>query len=548
MSQKEIPATEPAEIETLRQRLRTGRLTAQDLQLLDRLLGSFLSLVNLLQQKNASIARLRRLLFGPRSDTRTAHKQEPGPSAETSTSPLTGSAPRDEPTTSASSAPSSTLEQTKRQRVGHGRRKAADYTSAEVVQCTDAELKAGDRCPHCAGHLYDTNAPSIFIRLQGHPIVGATRYEQQVLRCSACQERFTASLPESVSPVKYDPSADVAIALAKYGAGIPCYRLEQMQEACGVPLPESVQFERSEAVANALLPVFLQLNDLAACGEVLYSDDTRIRILDLIKENKRKQESERKGMQTSVVVAEAGTRLIALYFSGRRHAGENVARLLERRVAGLGAPIRMADALAANRSGKKEAIEEAKCLAHARRQFTDIESIYPQECGRVLDAIREAYWREAQTKGMGTQDRLHYHQEHSEPVMRELKEWVDKQFTDKTVEPHSSLGKALAYLQNHWEELTKFLVVEGCPIDNNRAERALKRVVLLRKNALFYKTEHGAAIGSIIQSAIETCKLNGVNVWQYLLEVVKNAHAVRKNPQAWLPWNYPRGEPSRLVA
>lgn len=321
-----------------------------------------------------------------------------------------------------------------------------------------------------------------------------------------------------------------------------------MQEACGVPLPESVQFERSEVVADALLPIFLRLNELAACGEVLYSDDTRVKILDLIKENKRLKADDRRGVQTSVIVSEVGTQLIALYFSGRRHAGENVARLLQHRVTGLAPPIRMADALAANWSGKKGGVEEAKCLVHARRQFTEIENIYPEECGRVLDAIGEVYRFEAHTKGMTDQERLDYHKEHSKPVMRELKEWVDKQFVDKTVEPHSSLGKALQYLQNHWDELTKFLAVEGCPLDNNRAERALKRVVLLRKNAMFYKTAHGAAVGDIIQSVIETCKLNHVNAWQYLLEVMKNSRAVRKRPHEWLPWNYPRGEPRRLAA
>ncbi len=88
--------------------------------------------------------------------------------------------------------------------------------------------------------------------------------------------------------------------------------------------------------------------------------------------------------------------------------------------------------------------------AHARRQFTEIEKIYPPECGRVLDAITEVYRSDAQTKEMSARDRLPHHQQHSGPVMRELKEWVDKQFADKTVEPHSSLGKALAYLQNHW--------------------------------------------------------------------------------------------------
>lgn len=199
------------------------------------------------------------------------------------------------------------------------------------VPCTDPTLQVGDRCPHCAGHLYDTNAPSIFIRLAGQPIVGATRYEQQVLRCSSCQERFTAPLPEGVPAQKYDATVDVALALAKYGAGIPCYRLEQMQQACGVPLPQSVQFARSEVVADTLLPVYLQMRELAACGEVFYVDDTRVRILDFIKENKQLQDNARKGMQTSTIVAEVGTQLIALYFSGRRHAGENMQQLLVRR-------------------------------------------------------------------------------------------------------------------------------------------------------------------------------------------------------------------------
>ena len=278
MKPKDTPSTDPAEIEALRQRLRNGQIHEQDLQLLDRLLGSLLSLVNLLQQKNASISRLKRLLFGPRSDARTPHNQ--ASISETDSSPATTFT--DEPTASASSPPHAAPEQTPRKPPGHGRRKASDYTGATVVPCTDPTLQVGDRCPHCAGHLYDTNAPSIFIRLTGQPVVGATRYEQQVLRCSSCQERFSAPLPAGVPAQKYDASADVAIALAKYGAGIPCYRLEQMQQACGVPLPESVQFERSEVVADTLLPVYLQMSELAACGEVLYVDDTRVRILDLI--------------------------------------------------------------------------------------------------------------------------------------------------------------------------------------------------------------------------------------------------------------------------
>jgi hypothetical protein len=101
---------------------------------------------------------------------------------------------------------------------------------ARVVRCRDEELTHGARCPHdgCRGKLYDTKQPAIFIRLIGQPLVGATRYEQEVLRCSACQERFRVPLPVGVKPEKYGETCDVSLALAKYGAGLPWYRLARL--------------------------------------------------------------------------------------------------------------------------------------------------------------------------------------------------------------------------------------------------------------------------------------------------------------------------------
>jgi hypothetical protein len=131
----------------------------------------------------------------------------------------------------------------------------------------------------------------------------------------------------------------------------------------------------------------------------------------------------------------------------------------------------------------------------------------------VLDAVSEVYEFEAQTVGMNADERLAYHQQQSGPVMEELKEWIEKQFGEHLVEPNSNLGKALQYWRNHWEELTTFLSVAGTPLDNNPAERSLKPVVLLRKNSLFCKTEHGTSVGDILASLIETCRLNGVNAW-----------------------------------
>ena len=533
-------STDSAEIEALITRIERGQLRDGDAQLLARLLRLLLRLITLLQHKNASLSRLKRLLFGPRSDKRREANSSPGTGAEAESD--------SESSTSTEQTSSDTSKGSHSQRSsrkgGHGRMGTEAYTGARLVRCHDAELKHGAGCPHdgCKGKLYDTKHPAIFIRLTGQPLVGATRYEQEVLRCSACQERFTAPLPAGVRPEKYDETCDVSLALAKYGAGLPWYRLARLQESFGVPLPESIQFERCEAVADAALPVFLYLRRLAADGEVIYSDDTRVKILSCLKENKELKEEERRGTHTSGIVIEIGGRKIALYANGRRHAGENLDELLKARSAELGRPIQMSDALAANWSGQEETVE-AKCLAHARRKFIDIEQAFPTECVRVLDAIAKVYRVEAETEGMSAQERLERHQVRSGPVMAELRQWIEKEFAEHRTEPNSSLGQAFRYVLRHWEGLTRFLTVAGVPIDNNIAERALKRAVLLRKNALFYKNEHGASVGAILQSLIETCRLNGVSAWEYLLALMRNRSKARANPTAYLPWSYAREEP-----
>jgi transposase len=499
-----------------------------------------LSMASLLQHKNASIKRLKRLIFGPSSDKRAVT----GSSTEEETAaPGEDSEQRPGSDSSPGTVRSSSTDR-KPKRPGHGRMAASAYTGARVVICRHPDFKAGDHCPDplCRGHLYPVSSPAIFIQLTGQPLVGATRYEQEVVRCSACLERFTAPMPAGVRPEKYDATCDVSLAIAKYGASLPWYRLARMQESFGVPMPESVQFERCEAVADAALPVFLHLRRMAADGEVVYSDDTRVKILSCLKENEELEGEGRRATQTSGIVVKAGSHWIALYANGRRHAGENLDELLKKRSAGLETPIQMADALAANWSGEEETIE-AKCLAHARRRFIEIERAFPGECDRMLDAIAKVYQVEAETKGMSAQERLECHQARSGPVMAELREWIEEEFSERRTEPNSGLGQAFRYVLRHWEGLTRFLTVAGVPLDNNVAERALKRAVLLRKNALFYKNEHGASVGAILQSLIETCRLNGVGAWEYLLRLMRNRSEARANPAAYLPWSYAREEP-----
>src|SRR3954452_1752901 len=379
-----------------------------------------------------------------------------GPTAGT---PSGGPPPAPAPDSPTTASPDRLTSEPKPLVRGHGRRSAADYLGAQRVVCTDPQRQAGDQCP-CGGRLYDTNMPAQFVRFVGQPLVGATCYEQRVLRCSACQQRFPAPLPEGVPAEKYDATADVAIVMAKYAAGLPFYRLAQMQEAYGVPLPASVPWERAEAVAEALLPVYLYLRTLAAQAGVLIGDDTRVQILSCYQENEqRAADGRRHGLHTTGIVAHSAEQVqtsIVLYVSGRQHAGENMGELLELRPAEQNPPLQVGDALAANWSHAAPVIT-VKCLAHARRQFTDIEEAFPEECRHVREAFATVYHYDSQTTGMTPEQRLAHHQLHSAPVLERLQNWIHAQFEQRRVEPNSALGKALAYLQRHWEGLTQFL-------------------------------------------------------------------------------------------
>ena len=90
----------------------------------------------------------------------------------------------------------------------------------------------------------------------------------------------------------------------------------------------------------------------------------------------------------------------------------------------------------------------------------------------------------------------------------------------------------------HWAKLTLFLRVPGAPLDNNVCERALKKAILHRKNALFYRSLAGAHVGDVFMSLIHTAELNGIAPFDYLVALQRHQQAVALDPTEWLPWNY----------
>jgi transposase len=122
--------------------------------------------------------------------------------------------------------------------------------------------------------------------------------------------------------------------------------------------------------------------------------------------------------------------------------------------------------------------------------------------------------------------------------MQQLHAWLTRQLAEKLTEPNSALGGAIRYMLRHWEKLTLFLRQAGAPLDNNVCERALKKAILHRKNALFFKTQNGARVGDLFMSLIYTCQLNEVNPFDYLTQLQRHPDPLAASPECWLPWNY----------
>jgi transposase len=517
-------------------------LDEKDAELIRAVFESYAYVTDLVEDKNTTIRRLRQLFFGGRTE-----KTEAVVGPKTERSEVTASADVAVGTESAAGEGSPDVSKVATITKGHGRNGAAAYRGAVRVDVAHPSLRAGDACPACGeGTVYD-KAPGVLVRIAGQPPLAATVYQLQKLRCHLCGQVFTADAPAEAGPRKYDATAGSMIGLLKYGSGLPFNRLEGLQGDLGVPLPASTQWDIVEAVATGLAPVFDELIRQAAQGQVLHNDDTTVKILELMGESARheglgdaeRDTDGRRGLYTSGVVALHDGHRIALFFSGRRHAGENLAEVLAHRAEELPPPIQMCDALSRNLPGDLETIL-AHCLAHARRRFVDVYDRFPDACRHLLESLAVVYRNDAvaRERRLSPEARLRFHQEASGPTMQALHDWLEPHLGEKRTEPNSALGGAIGYTLKHWEELTLFLRQAGAPRDNNVCERALKKAILHRKNALFYRTRNGAKVGDLFMSLIYTCQLNEANPFDYLTELQQHTEALAVCPERWMPWNY----------
>ena len=318
----------------------------------------------------------------------------------------------------------------------------------------------------------------------------------------------------------------------------------------GVPGPEATQWDESEAVGDCADKVCAQMEREAAQGALIFQDDTAVRIGSLRKENRervaqahaqgRSTPRERTGLPTTALAVKGGEHTAIFYSSSRRHAGENLPGRLDKRAAGRAKPLAMSEALLSHAVAAASRLMRCPCLAHGRRQCSDLEDVLPHACPVVLEVLRQGcdHDEQARQDQRSPAARLAYHQAQSQPLLDALQQWLDQQRDARLVAPNSALGKAIGSRRTPGQTLTRCLSGNGAPLDNHRAERVLQRCIRQRKNSLFSKRPHRAYIASGLTSLIATCLYGGVNAVESLVALQENCPEVFAAPGAWLPWTY----------
>ena len=528
-----------AELRAIVEKTRSSVLSDEEHGKLKAGMDLLRSLITELAGKKASIKRLRKLLFGPKSETSKKILGKPEGSAES------GEGEGEEPGVGAGSGGGG--DTSKKKRKGHGRKSAEDYTGATIIHIPHGSLSAGAPCPDplCAaqgGRLYRLEAKRV-VRILGQAALGAIVYLLERLRCSLCGTVYTAKPPAGIGQRKYDVTAVSMMAILRYGVGVPLNRLARLQGDLGIPLAATTQWEVVREAEPLFKPVYDELIREAAQADRFHNDDTDMVVLEILKEIRALAPSgkthDRTGIFTTGIIAVKESIRIALFFTGREHAGENLSRVLSERHSELPTPIQMCDALPRNVPQDFETVL-CNCMSHARRQYVDVREDFPDECRFVIETLGGVFKNDgiARKEGMTAEERLQFHRGDSRRRMASLRLWMYRQLGERRVEPNSGLGEAIKYMKKHWKKLTRFLFVAGAPVDNNVVERALKKAITHRKNSLFYKTENGARVGDMYMSIIATCQLAGVNPLDYLNAIQRNAVLVAKDPAAWMPWNW----------
>jgi len=433
-----------------------------------------------------------------------------------------------------------------------------------IAHTLSAEEKV---CPCCKNKMHKQR-PKTRTYVLALPMLSTETHVSESYRCLSCDVQETANKRNDIANEcigRYHFSAVSSLATLRYQCGMASYRMENMGDALGIKVADSTQWYLFENAASIVQPFVCYLEKEAANAPKQHVDDTHNIILDLVKGIEEEQElalqqgkdpqKVRSGIHTTNLTGVFPEGQIILYKTGLHHAGEILAQILSKRTIDEQIII-MADAASANTSKinlqENENIKIANCNSHTVRKFKDLANketetarknrIKNHETSEYLNYFlfryKTIFKNENLTKNMTPKERLYFHQNHSLPLMLEMKNKIEQDIHNKIFEPNDEIGKVYKYFSNHFIKLCAFCYVEGAPVCNNLSERMLKSIIRHRKNSLFFKTQLGATVADILTSILFTAKENNLNSVDYLRDLLIYQNFWMQNPKDWLPWNY----------
>jgi transposase len=376
-------------------------------------------------------------------------------------------------------------------------------------------------CPVCEGKLepmgeQTEDAEEITVIEASYQVV---THRRQKYRCSCNASVVTAPGPVKLTPGgRYSPEFAVHVAESKYLDHLPLERQAKAMGRKGLDVDSQTLWDQLVALARHLQPTYEALCEKVLGSDVIFMDETHWRLMD------------GDGSHRWWTWCCASEDTVAYWIRDHRSkdAAEDVLGEFEGILMSDGYAVY--DALARG----SPVITPVHCWAHVRRKFVEAESSYPEECGRAIEWIGELYAverevprlpREApeKAKAEAVALRTRLRAERSRGIIDTLRAWAYE--TKPTVLPESSLAKAIDYMLSLWPGLTRFLSDHRVPLDNNAAERALRGVVVGRKNHYGSHSKRGAEVAAICYTLFETAKLTGVDPHRYVLEATRRAIA-----------------------
>lgn len=445
-----------------------------------------------------------------------------------------------------------------KKRKGHGRNGASAYRKAKDVIHSLAAGVIGALCVACGRARMTRTRTKIVIRIVGQPLFAAERHHFERARCRkcgyiVCAEGLAAVLMGiGTGYITYDWSACAMLMVMHYFAGGPFKRLESLHAGWGVPMPDANQWTLASAGHDYLLPLYKALENHAIQRVTNFRiDDTGGMVIEIQKQIKAEVAAlERLGESTKDVRTginatgsywETPEGPVILYYTGRHHAGEIIDQTLGRRSPGSPKVVKCTDAASKNFDHEQgDKVIDATCNAHAFLKFRDIKDKYPAdyaEAGRVYKEIFDNDDKAAEL-GLSPIDRMLYHQQHSRPLLEQLKKHCAERIRSKLVEPNSPAWESLTFIINQWDRLVRFCEVPGVPLDTNLVEQALIVPVRYLAGSFNYQTLDGALVGDRAMSLIMTARKNGVEPVAYLTECLRHHEDLAVRPDYYLPWNY----------